>query len=64
MNTDVSARRGMARHVLWPALAGGLFAHGHALAQSTASQTVESVVATAHRQVSTGGLAAGRELLH
>ena len=38
-------------------MAGSLFAYNAAFAQSTGSQTVEGVVVTAKRQISTGGLA-------
>jgi iron complex outermembrane receptor protein len=57
MTTDIAFARALRRHVFLPILAGSLFAYSAALAQSTGSQTVEQVVVTGKRQVSTGGLA-------
>ena len=57
MKTEPSFARTLRRHAFLSALAGSLFAYSAALAQSTGSQTVEAVVVTGVRQVSTGGLA-------
>jgi iron complex outermembrane receptor protein len=53
MNGGRALRLGL----LASAMAGGLLAHGAALAQSTGSTTAESIIVTAHRQPSVGGLA-------
>jgi iron complex outermembrane recepter protein len=57
MMTDGAFSRAAKRGAFLSILAGSLFAYNAAFAQSTGSQTVEGVVVTAKRQISTGGLA-------
>ena len=57
MSSRHSLSRAWRRRAFYSVLAGSLFAYTAALAQSTGSQTVEGVVVTGKRTISTGGLA-------